>query len=151
MAGRAFAAATIMSIGIIAGAGPAPAASATDGLPPPPVGQWTQVGDDQFEHFGCKVSLGSGQWRVRTATYRTDPDASPEIGIYAAIIEGRGTETATVIDTVNSKAWDGRWVYTRGLVATSRDQAVWIQCDCYGPPRYDGDLRMPIRKLTSCG
>jgi len=140
----------IMSFGLIAGVGLMPA-SATASLPPPPEGQWTRVGDDAFEHFGCKVSLGGGRWSVNTATYRTDPDAPPDIGAYAAIIKGRGEETAKVVDSVTSVAWEDRWVYTAELVgSTKRNHALWIQGAYYGPPAYEGELRIPIKKLIRC-
>jgi hypothetical protein len=141
----------IMSAGLIAGVGLAPAASAADASPPPPEGQWTFVGDDAFEHYACKESLGAGKWSVNTATYRTDPTTPPDIGVYAAIIKGRGEETATVIDSVTSVAWEAEWVYTAELVgSTKRRHALWIQGAYYGPPAYDGELRLAIKKLIRC-
>lgn len=146
---RALLAAMMAGGMLVTGAGPV-FASAPSPLPPPPEGRWTRVGDDAFEHFACRSPRGGGSWDVSTATYRTDPDAPPDIGVYAAVVKGRG-EDAKVVDKVDHANWDGRWLYTNALVgSTKRNHGVWVQGSYYGPPAYEGDLRIALDRLKRC-
>jgi hypothetical protein len=137
----------LMSTGLVSGAA---SAGAGPGLPAPPEGNWTRVGDDAFEHFACRHRYSGLRAVVSTATYRTDPDAPPDIGVYGAVIKGRG-EDAKVIDSVTSVDWTDRWLYTDELIGSAtRRQALWVQGAYYGPPAYDGELRIPISQLVHC-